>query len=183
MYKYVYYSWCNLKIPFDAIPSEGLTLNVEGNAWFPEDEFTLRGPLDVQVSLRRSNERVTMGGSITCSCDLVCDRCLTAYTAELKSDFSVFFDLVDSGSAPQPDDEHYLSDQELDVVELDEPVVDVFSTLREQFFLMLPAKLICGEGCKGLCVHCGENLNLGRCACSGRDTETPFSVLAKLKDN
>ncbi len=32
--------------------------------------------------------------------------------------------------------------------------------LREQVLLAVPLKAICREDCKGLCPHCGKNLNL-----------------------
>ena len=35
--------------------------------------------------------------------------------------------------------------------------------LREQVVLAVPVKVICRQDCKGLCPHCGKNLNLEQC--------------------
>jgi uncharacterized protein len=38
--------------------------------------------------------------------------------------------------------------------------------MREQFYLVLPMKPLCQEGCRGLCVQCGTNLNSASCECA-----------------
>ena len=37
--------------------------------------------------------------------------------------------------------------------------------MREQFYLALPMKPLCRQDCKGLCPHCGTNLNTETCQC------------------
>ena len=59
--------------------------------------------------------------------------------------------------------------------------VDLESLLREQIILMMPLKPLCDENCKGLCPHCGANLNRETCTCSTDTVNSPFAVLAKLK--
>ena len=60
-------------------------------------------------------------------------------------------------------------------------VVDLESLLREQIILMLPLKPLCDENCKGLCPHCGANLNREKCTCKTDAVDSPFAQLAKLK--
>ena len=48
--------------------------------------------------------------------------------------------------------------------------------------LELPMNLLCSEECRGLCPHCGKNLNREKCAC--RDEEEPdarWGALDNLK--
>ena len=53
--------------------------------------------------------------------------------------------------------------------------------MREQFYLALPMKPLCGDDCKGLCPVCGTNLNRGTCDCK-RDWEDPrLAALKTLK--
>ena len=56
--------------------------------------------------------------------------------------------------------------------------IDLEQLMREQFYLALPMKPLCGDLCKGLCPACGTNLNKGSCDCK-RDWEDPR--LAALK--
>ncbi|MGZ7094338.1 MAG: YceD family protein, partial [Candidatus Angelobacter sp.] len=51
--------------------------------------------------------------------------------------------------------------------------------LREQVLLALPLKVTCRADCKGLCPHCGKNLNHEQCSCS---TELEDPRWAALKD-
>ena len=44
--------------------------------------------------------------------------------------------------------------------------LDVRSAVREQWLLVAPAFVLCREDCKGLCAHCGADLNAGACECA-----------------
>ena len=48
---------------------------------------------------------------------------------------------------------------------------DLTEELRECIILCFPSNPLCSEDCKGLCPHCGADLNKGPCACrpSGGD--------------
>jgi uncharacterized protein len=59
-------------------------------------------------------------------------------------------------------------------VELDEEI-------RQSFLLALPVKPLCRPDCKGLCTHCGKNLNQGPCGCPSEREESPFAALKNLK--
>ena len=53
--------------------------------------------------------------------------------------------------------------------------------LREQVLLAVPLKAICREDCKGLCPHCGKNLNLETCSCSEPVEDPRWSALKDLR--
>ena len=74
-----------------------------------------------------------------------------------------------------------LSPDDLDLDYYTGEIVDLESILREQIILMLPLKPLCDETCKGLCPHCGANLNHETCTCSTDAVDSPFARLAKLK--
>ncbi len=52
----------------------------------------------------------------------------------------------------------------------------------EDIFLELPAKILCKDGCKGLCSKCGVNLNNGQCSCS-KTGDPRLEALKQLLDN
>ena len=54
--------------------------------------------------------------------------------------------------------------------------------LREQVLLALPLRAVCREDCKGLCPHCGKNLNLEQCNCAEPLEDPRWSVLKDLKE-
>jgi uncharacterized protein len=54
--------------------------------------------------------------------------------------------------------------------------------LREQVLLALPLKAVCREDCKGLCPHCGKNLNEGQCSCAEPVDDLRWSALKEIRD-
>jgi len=53
---------------------------------------------------------------------------------------------------------------------------------RQNILLVLPIQPLCRPDCQGLCLTCGENLNVRKCLCPPAEPESPFSVLAELLD-
>lgn len=65
-------------------------------------------------------------------------------------------------------------------------IVDVSNEIREDLLLTLPVAFHCKEDCKGLCPHCGADLNTNPCKC--RETidsvppeDSPWNALDDLK--
>ena len=58
--------------------------------------------------------------------------------------------------------------------------------LNDTLIMETPFVVLCRPDCKGLCPHCGANLNEGQCDCAERVREeelsnSPFAALAGLK--
>lgn len=53
--------------------------------------------------------------------------------------------------------------------------------LKEQILLALPVKQVCSANCKGLCPHCGANLNSDRCNCAATLSDPRWSALGDLR--
>ena len=54
--------------------------------------------------------------------------------------------------------------------------------LREQVLLAVPLKVICREDCKGLCPHCGKNLNEeGACSCADELEDPRWAALKEIR--
>ncbi len=47
--------------------------------------------------------------------------------------------------------------------------------------LALPLKAICRDDCKGLCPHCGTNLNAEKCACAEPLEDPRWSALKDIR--
>ena len=59
--------------------------------------------------------------------------------------------------------------------------IDLNEVLREQFYLALPMKPLCADGCLGLCSQCGANLNLTTCGCETGWTDPRLAALKDLE--
>nr|MBF0221757.1 DUF177 domain-containing protein [Desulfobulbaceae bacterium] len=170
-----------MKISFDEIPEEGLNFDINDRFWLTNTDFKVLSDPLARITLKKIESRVVMRGFITCSVELECDRCLSSFESKLESDFTLFFDWVGVGKNLHNEDEHQLTDAEMDIVELEDPEIDLFETLQQQYYLMLPVKTICNEKCKGLCSHCGIDKNQSLCSCSELYKDSPFSELTKIK--
>jgi uncharacterized protein len=53
--------------------------------------------------------------------------------------------------------------------------------LKEQVLLALPAKQLCRADCKGLCPHCGKNLNLESCNCVSIMPDPRWAALEDIR--
>ncbi|HWX54605.1 MAG TPA: DUF177 domain-containing protein [Verrucomicrobiae bacterium] len=53
--------------------------------------------------------------------------------------------------------------------------------LKEQLLLALPVKLLCRANCKGLCPHCGRNLNVENCDCASTVPDPRWAALGDLR--
>lgn len=83
---------------------------------------------------------------------LQCDRCLD----EFERDDHVSNEHVLVNKLNTDNDEYIL---------LPDFVLDLDELVLDDILLYLPSKLLCSEDCKGLCEHCGQNLNHGSCDC------------------
>ena len=59
--------------------------------------------------------------------------------------------------------------------------VDMLDVLREDIWLEWPSFVQCRPDCRGLCQHCGKDLNEGPCTCPVEEDSHPFAVLRSLK--
>ena len=109
----------------------------------------------------------------------VCDRCLETYTFAVNRDFRL------SLCRPVPPEsareETELKKDELAVGFIVAEKIDLDDIIREQIYLSLPMKLLCKNGCAGLCTRCGANLNMEACKCSGNSGHPAFLKLKELQ--
>lgn len=170
-----------LKVVFEEIPPEGLSLRIDDQSWFPHDELVCVEPVWARVFLERREKRVFFEGELRATARLDCDRCLEPFVYRLEETFHIDIELHE----PAVEEETVLDYDagDMDVVYVEEPVIDVFQLLRQQVFLLLPFKNLCSEDCPGLCPNCGALLKRGACGCSQEaeaSSESPLAVLSEL---
>lgn len=56
-------------------------------------------------------------------------------------------------------------------------VVDLTDPLRECVILAFPQAPVCREDCRGICAHCGQDLNTGTCDCAEEETDPRWEGL------
>jgi len=168
-----------LRVQVAEIPEEGLQVDVGKNSWFPDSEFTRRDDLQANVFLSRRAGRILVSGSISVTIVLACDRCLEKFGYPMEIDFQLAVELAGKDQTLALA-EHECDRNEMDVVFLDEPVIDISDILYQQVVLGVPQKSLCRNDCRGFCGNCGADLNKNECHCRMDDDGSPFNVLGQL---
>lgn len=128
------------------------------------EEATLAGKLVVD----NVGNRLVLQGKLAAQGRTPCSRCLRDFqlTWDVPVEFLVLRD-VDSDEA----------DQETLVIMQDAGEVDLVPVLRECMVLAFPLAPICSPECRGLCSHCGMDLNEGSCDCSEPEVDPRWEGL------
>jgi uncharacterized protein len=106
---------------------------------------------------------IRVDGSLDTRVQLACARCLEPVIQDVSHKFDLLY-------RPQGTDagreELSVTSAEAEVSYYQGEGLLLEDVLREQVLLALPLKAICRDDCKGLCPHCGENLNVEQCDCT-----------------
>lgn len=174
----------SLKINLTILPEEGLRLTFsEGAEWFKEcfsddekPEFSLF-KVDVTCMITRSGNTIYIRGELAAKISQECGRCLEPVTIPIGGDF--VYTLVPAKVEVAKDLE--LTTQELEKSYYSGDFIDLAPMICEQIVLHVPMRVLCNDDCKGLCPHCGINLNTGSCACRSEVIDVRLAVLKKIR--
>lgn len=122
---------------------------------------------------------IRIKGELSTRFELTCARCLEPVVQHIKHPFELLYrpQGVDAGRA-----ELSVTDAEAEVGYYQGEGLLLEDVLREQVLLALPLKVTCREDCKGLCPHCGKNLNSEPCSCAGPLADPRWASLKEIRD-
>lgn len=155
------------------------TLEVDA-AELGRSELRALGPIDFAGRIVRVATGYWLEAELTFEQTFDCMRCLTPTVVPTKLEIASMVTVGDDEPA-EAHEELQLEDDQLGVLNLREPIFDTESLLAEQLQLNIPMKPLCRDGCAGLCVTCGANLNDGGCDCAA-PVDPRWSALAALRD-
>lgn len=141
------------------------------------EDYRILGDVRLEALLQKKEPRYRLTGHVRATLEVGCGRCLEPFVLPVDAD-------VDLTYVPHPtevgDEEIELKDEDLTTAHYRHQAIDLGDMLREQFYLALPMRPLCREECKGLCPHCGTNLNQGSCACEPRWEDPRLAGLRAL---
>jgi len=122
---------------------------------------------------------IRLRGQVSADFEMSCARCLEPVAQDVKRDFELLYRPlgVDAGR-----DELSVTDAEAEIGYYQGEGILLADVLREQVLLALPLKLTCREDCRGLCPHCGMNLNQEQCSCAVQLEDPRWSALKEIRD-
>lgn len=158
------------------------------------------GAVDVGKDLQQTSELMTSGratlieehqggkqviqdirvvGELSTRVEVPCARCLDPVSRDIARKFDLLY-------RPQGTDagreEISVTDAEAEIGYYTGDGLLLEEVLREQVLLAVPIKIVCREECRGLCPHCGKNLNQGSCDCREEVSDPRWDALRGLRD-
>ena len=106
---------------------------------------------EVALSFSVTPKDIIVTGKISGQREVECARCLRRVTQPFSENFT----------------ETYSTKTE---------IIDIMYVVRQTLALTEDIRFLCSEDCKGLCPHCGRDLNDGPCGCKP-ESLSPFAVL------
>jgi len=121
---------------------------------------------------------IRVKGHLSTSLELNCARCLEPIVQDVNREFDLLYrpQGADAGR-----DEMSVTDAEAEIGYYQGEGVALDDVVREQVLLAVPVKVICRDDCKGLCPHCGKNLNQEQCSCAVEHEEPRWAALKEIR--
>jgi uncharacterized protein len=140
------------------------------------DDQPLTQPLKVHLHLTRLNDGVLARGDVDTAVEAVCSRCVE-HTQQLihfhfDEQFRPTID-INTGQTVEPDEDDAEPLFTIDA----EHMMDVGEVVRQGLVMEAPMHPLCQPACRGLCPHCGANLNEGSCDCP---PDAPSGPMAEM---
>ncbi|MGE5362071.1 MAG: YceD family protein [Bacteroidales bacterium] len=149
------------------------------NTFAPNDDYRVVEPVHLAFDVFKKKTDVRLVGDLTTVLQLECGRCVEPFTLPVNSHFDLHY-LPHSEN--RGEGEREIEQNDLETAFYRDETLDLAELMQEQFYLVLPMKPLCRDECKGLCPHCGTNLNTGSCACKAEWVDPRLDVLRTLID-
>jgi len=121
---------------------------------------------------------IRLRGRLAAGLELQCARCLEPVPQDIARDFELLYRPLGADAGR---DELSVTDAEAEIGYYQGEGILLEDVLREQVLLALPLKVTCREDCKGLCPHCGRNLNEEACSCSVPMEDPRWAALKEVR--
>src|SRR5258706_197945 len=142
------------------------------------DTYQIVAPVELAFDIQKDKDRFRLVGRLRTELELSCSRCVEPHRFPIDAEFDQRY-LPSSQATTEVERE--VEENDLETSYYAEDQIDLNELMREQFYLVLPMKPLCLEDCKGLCAHCGTNLNTGACDCAPLWEDPRLATLKALK--
>lgn len=143
----------------------------EGSLDFIEKEYYPES-IAVRVELHKFKENITCHVHLETNAHFHCDRCLEEYDQPFHDDFEMIFHIGKKDFEVDEDD--------VLLIAPDTKEIDFTDRIIESLVLGVPMKKLCKIDCKGICPHCGADLNKETCKCPAGPVDPRWDELRKL---
>jgi uncharacterized protein len=186
-----------MKIPVDRLTESPASFSFEGDAaWWNSAFSTASGsagdlaePVALFCRAQRIGDDIRLEGGVDGVVELECGRCLARYRHRFSEEFRFVLEPARDRVPADPEGAAALSrdglclGDELETGWFRGSEIHLGSIFVELVSLALPVKPLCREDCPGLCSRCGANLAVASCSCEEIKSDSPFAVLAGIRED
>jgi uncharacterized protein len=142
------------------------------------EEYRVTAPVHLVMDIHKDGTAYRVTGRVETRLQLECGRCLEPFEIPVDSPFELRYvpQIENAGEG-----EREVTEDDLTTAFYRDEKIDLAELMHEQFVLALPMKPLCSTMCKGLCVHCGTNLNNASCDCAPQWTDPRLAALNELR--
>ncbi|MCQ3975258.1 MAG: hypothetical protein DPW09_17590 [Anaerolineae bacterium] len=148
---------------------------------FDDEDLEVVAPLTGQVRFLRTGPHILATGVLETKIQKSCGRCLTSFTGpvrlELEEEFFPTLDVITGTVITQP-----LEVEAANLID-EQHMLDLSEVVRQELLVESDELLYCRPDCKGLCPHCGQDLNVGSCNCQDEVVDPRWANLQALRDD
>lgn len=132
------------------------------------------GDVDVDVMLEKTGKQLFVKAEVRATGEFSCDRCAVPFSLPLRANYQMYY-------VWDPGDAEFLHPFEVQVVSAGLPIINLADDVRQTVMLAVPLKLLCRDECKGLCRHCGADLNKEACSCPPETADARWQKLREFR--
>lgn len=171
-----------MKVRVTEIGANGLIIDQSLERKLLNQRLSLAGHTDLEfvedlqakLTVFRTGQGANVKGLIKTQYAQNCSRCLVPAITQVNLK-------IDSIFHEKHSDRNQLK-EDIGITFYDNGEIDLGEHLQEQALLQTNPFSYCSQDCKGLCVHCGCNLNTDKCDCACK-IDPPKNDLFNLKIN
>ena len=143
-----------------------------------EDDFRIVEQVSLAFDIFKDKRQFRLAGTVKTTLELACSRCLEPFTLSVAQTFDLRYQphVENSGEG-----EREIEEDDLTTAFYENDEIDLGQLMREQFYLALPMKPLCGDECQGLCPVCGKNLNRETCDCTRSWDDPRMAALREVR--
>lgn len=142
-------------------------------------EAVFNGPLSGELLIRNSGSVIEVEGTLTCTVELACGRCLQPVSQQLVVPVALSFER--QLTVVEDEAERELSEDDLGLVPFYGDTLNLREALEQEVLLAVPQHPLCRDDCAGLCMVCGGDRNRQACDCSPPVFHGGLAALRGLK--
>ena len=154
----------------------GGKIDINGDVEMSDTDFLgemyhFNEPVKVSGSVSNNGKSLILKANCTGHMTTQCARCMKDIVVDI--DFDIDENLAQDDGSVSSDD---------DVILFEDVKIDIDDIVANNFLMNVEGKYLCSEDCKGLCQHCGADLNEGDCGCSQENIDPRWAALVDIME-